>query len=66
MLRAYNKMTGEQVGALFIPAPQSGSPMTYLNNGKQYIIVAVSGGNYSGEYVAFALPDSEVRPTTQP
>jgi hypothetical protein len=27
--------------------------------GKQYIVVAVSGGNYSGEYIAFALPDSE-------
>jgi quinoprotein glucose dehydrogenase len=31
--------------------------MTYMLNGKQYIVVAVSGGNYSGEYIAFALPD---------
>jgi quinate dehydrogenase (quinone) len=30
--------------------------MTYSVDGKQYIIVAVSGGNYSGEYVSFALP----------
>ena len=28
--------------------------MTYMVDGKQYIIVAVSGGNYSGEYIAFA------------
>jgi hypothetical protein len=28
-------------------------------NGKQYIIVAVSGGAYSGEYIAFRLPDAE-------
>ena len=34
-----------------MPAPQSGSPMTYMHNGKQYIIVAISGGAYSGEYV---------------
>jgi hypothetical protein len=27
-----------------------------MHNGKQYIIVAVSGGNYSGEYIAFRLP----------
>jgi len=27
--------------------------------------VAVSGGNYSGEYLAFALPQNEVRPTQQ-
>ncbi len=56
---------GEQVGAVFIPAPQSGSPMTYLDDGKQYIIVAISGGAYSGEYLAFALPDTERRPTSQ-
>ena len=43
---------------MFIPAPQSGSPMTYSIDGRQYIIVAVSGGNYSGEYIAFALPNS--------
>jgi quinoprotein glucose dehydrogenase len=56
MLRAYNKATGAEVGAVFIPAPQSGSPMTYSIDGRQYIVVAVSGGAYSGEYIAFALP----------
>jgi len=65
MLRAYDKANGKEVGAVWIPAPQSGSPMTYMANGKQYIVVAVSGGNYSGEYVAFSLPASEVRPSTQ-
>jgi quinoprotein glucose dehydrogenase len=64
MLRAYNKQTGEQVGAVFMPAPQSGSPMTYSIDGRQYIIVAVSGGNYSGEYIAFALPNNMTRGTT--
>jgi quinoprotein glucose dehydrogenase len=56
MLRAYNKATGAEVGAVFMPAPQSGSPMTYMANGKQHIVVAVSGGNYSGEYIAYRLP----------
>jgi quinoprotein glucose dehydrogenase len=56
MLRAYNKATGAEVGAVYMPAQQSGSPMTYMLNGKQYIIVAVSGGNYPGEYIAFSLP----------
>ena len=55
MLRAYDKTTGTEVGGVFMPAPQSGTPMTYSLNGKQYIVVAVSGGNYSGEYVAFTL-----------
>jgi quinoprotein glucose dehydrogenase len=58
MLRAYDKKTGQQVGAIYMPAPQSGSPMTYMHGGRQYIIVAVSGGNYSGEYLAFALPEA--------
>jgi len=57
MLRAYDKATGKEVGAVLMPAPQSGSPMTYAVSGKQYIIVAVSGGNYSGEYIAFSVPD---------
>ena len=59
MLRAYDKATGKQVGAVYLPAPQSGSPMTYRVNGRQYIVVAVSGGAYSGEYIAFALPATE-------
>ena len=56
MLRAYDKATGQEVGAVYMPAPQSGSPMTYMVNGKQYIVVAISGGPYSGEYVAYTLP----------
>ena len=56
MLRAYDKKTGSQVGEVWMPAPQSGSPMTYSVGGKQYIVVAVSGGPYSGEYLAFSLP----------
>ncbi|HEY2016682.1 MAG TPA: PQQ-binding-like beta-propeller repeat protein, partial [Bryobacteraceae bacterium] len=57
MLHAYDKVTGNEVGAVWMPAPQSGSPMTYMLNGKQYIVVAISGGNYTGEYVAFTLPE---------
>jgi len=59
MLRAYDKATGKEVGAVWMPAPQSGSPMTYSANGKQYIIVAVSGGAYSGEYIAYSLPNTD-------
>ena len=57
MLRAYDKKGGQQVGEVWMPAIQSGSPMTYMVDGKQYIVVAVSGGNYTGEYIAFSLPN---------
>ncbi len=55
MLRAYDKATGKEVGAVYMPAPQSGSPMTYMLNGQQYIVLAISGAGYSGELVAFRL-----------
>ncbi|HEX4105311.1 MAG TPA: hypothetical protein VHX92_03675, partial [Rhizomicrobium sp.] len=57
-LRAYDQATGKEVGNVLMPAGQSGSPMTYMVNGKQYIIVAVSGGDYSGEYICYTLPDN--------
>jgi quinoprotein glucose dehydrogenase len=57
MLRAYEKATGKEVGSVLMPAPQSGSPMTYMVNGRQYIVIAVSGGPYSGEYRAYRLPE---------
>ena len=59
MLRAYDKKTGQEVGAVWMPAIQSGSPMTYMVDGKQYLVVAVSGGTYSGEYLAFSLPEDD-------
>ena len=59
MLRAYDKATGAEVGAVYMPAAQGGSPMTYMLDGRQYIVVAVSGANYSGELLAFKLPNRE-------
>ena len=58
MLRAYDKATGKELGAVFIPAPQTGSPMTYMLNGKQYLTVAIGGAGYNSELVTFALPNS--------
>jgi quinoprotein glucose dehydrogenase len=55
MLRAYDKATGKEVGAVYMPAPQGGGPMTYLFDGKQYIVVAIGGPGYSGELLAFKL-----------
>jgi quinoprotein glucose dehydrogenase len=59
MLHAYDKMTGKEVGAVWMPAPQSGNPMTYFYGGKQYIVIPVSGGNYSGDYIAYRLPSGD-------
>ena len=61
LLRAYDKATGKDAGAVLMPARQSGSPMTYMLNGRQYIVVAIGGGGTPGELVAFRLP---ANPTT--
>jgi quinoprotein glucose dehydrogenase len=56
MLRAYDKRTGQDAGSIYMPAPQTGSPMTYMLNGRQYIVVAISSQNFPGELIAFRLP----------
>jgi quinoprotein glucose dehydrogenase len=58
MLRAYDKRTGQDAGAVYMPAPQTGSPMTYMLNGRQYIVLAISSQNFPGELIAFRLPQS--------
>ena len=55
LLRAYDKGTGEDAGAVDMPAKQTGSPMTYQINGRQYIVLAVSGRD-GAELLAYALP----------
>jgi quinoprotein glucose dehydrogenase len=59
LLRAYDKATGADVeGQVELPARQTGSPMTYMHDGKQYIVLAVSqsGANAGAELIAYALP----------
>ena len=54
-LRAYDKATGEQKGAVFMDKVQTGATMTYLHNGKQYLVCAV-GSSFGADILAFALP----------
>ena len=55
LLRAYDKATGADAGAVEMPNRQTGSPMSYQIDGKQYIVLAVSG-NDGAELLAYALP----------
>jgi quinoprotein glucose dehydrogenase len=56
LLHAYDKATGAELGAVYMPGAQTGSPMTYMLNGKQYIAVAVSGPATPGRLIAYTLP----------
>jgi quinoprotein glucose dehydrogenase len=54
--RAYDKATGKVLWETALPAGTTGAPMTYMFNGKQYIVVAVGGREHAAEYVALSLP----------
>jgi quinoprotein glucose dehydrogenase len=56
MLRGYDKATGKDAGAVYMPNSQTGSPMTYMANGKQYIVLAVGGPGFPAELIAYRLP----------
>ncbi|MBS1542308.1 MAG: pyrroloquinoline quinone-dependent dehydrogenase, partial [Bacteroidetes bacterium] len=53
--RAHDKLTGDIVAEIELPANQSGMPMTYAINGKQYIVLAVGAQDHPGELVALAV-----------
>jgi quinoprotein glucose dehydrogenase len=55
-LRAYDKATGRIVWETELAAGTTGTLMTYLYQGRQYLVVAIGGENHPGEFVAFALP----------
>jgi quinoprotein glucose dehydrogenase len=57
ILRAHNKATGEIVAEIELPGAQVGLPMSYMHDGKQYIIVAVSARGEPAEIVALTLPN---------
>jgi quinoprotein glucose dehydrogenase len=56
VLRAHDKDTGDILAEIPLPAHQTGVPMTYEHEGRQYIVVAVGGRDLPGELVALALP----------
>ena len=56
LLRAFDKATGEVIHAFELPAAPGGTPMTYMVDGKQYIVVAVGWDDMPSEWVALALP----------
>ena len=54
--RAYDKRTGDLVWEMELEAGTTGVPMTYLHEGKQYIVVPIGGQNVPGQWVALSLP----------
>jgi quinoprotein glucose dehydrogenase len=55
-LRAYDKTTGRVAAEIPLPRNATAAPMTYMLNGKQFILVATGGANLPAELIALCLP----------
>jgi quinoprotein glucose dehydrogenase len=50
------KATCKVVGEVALPRNATGAPMTYMQNGKQFIVVPTGGANLPVELIALSLP----------
>jgi quinoprotein glucose dehydrogenase len=55
-VRIFDKTTGRPVWEMELDAGVTGAPMTYLFNGRQYIVFAIGGAQHPAELVALSLP----------
>ncbi len=56
-------LSGKVVAQIELPAKSTSAPMTYLHQGRQYVVTAVTTRDFPAELVALSLPGSSVRPT---
>lgn len=56
LLHVVDKMTGREIARVELPAPTNTAPMSYMHEGRQYIVAAVAGPGVEAELVALALP----------
>ena len=57
LLHAVSKKTGEEIAQVEIPAPTNTAPMTYMHEGRQYIVLSVAGRGHAAEHVVLTLPE---------
>jgi quinoprotein glucose dehydrogenase len=56
-MRALDKATGQTLFEMELPANETGLPMTYMVDGRQFIVVAIGARDFPAELIALALPD---------
>jgi quinoprotein glucose dehydrogenase len=54
--RAIDKKTGAVIHEMQLPSMTTGIPMTYMVDGRQFIVVAIGSAGFPAELVALALP----------
>jgi quinoprotein glucose dehydrogenase len=63
-IRAFDKDTGAELWSARLPFVGNAPPATYAVKGRQFVVIAATGGNklgtpYGDAYVAFALPEAK-------
>jgi quinoprotein glucose dehydrogenase len=58
LLHAVNKQTGEEITTVELPAPTNTAPMSFMHDGRQYIVTAIGGVGQPGSLVALRLPEN--------
>jgi len=67
ILHAYDKATGADLAQIPMPGPQVSLPMTYMLNGRQFIVLGVRGSaanpqtgapGFGAQLIAYALPQA--------
>jgi quinoprotein glucose dehydrogenase len=56
MLRAFDPDNGALIAQITLPGNASGAPMTYMVDGKQFIVLPIGGAGQPAELVALRLP----------
>jgi len=64
--RALDKRTGQEIAKIELPAQTNTAPMTYMHEGRQYIVAAIAGSDVPAELVALALPAPATRRPATP
>jgi quinoprotein glucose dehydrogenase len=64
-LRAFDLQNGNELWRARLPAGGQATPMTYMSQGKQFVVITAGGysvlGTKTGDYtIAYALPDKEL------
>ena len=54
---AVDKRTGKELATVTLPAPSNSAPMTFMHEGRQYIVMPVGGAQMAGSLVALRLPE---------
>ena len=54
--RAYDKENGDVVWETELPGGTTGAPMSYIHDGRQFVVVAVEGLTETAQWIAFSLP----------